>query len=198
MHMFEKRCTTQHISVGGTPASGKSTNAKGVAAELGFTHRSGGDLMRSIGARRGLDILETNRAAASDPTFDQEVDAEIARIGTVERGVVIDSRMAWHFIPGSLRIFLHVPFDVAAERIIGNMTEDRRRTENIPDNLEEYAEQLAERQSLEEERYVATYDVNPFDLKNYDLVIQTNGAISVAAAQLIVVEAFRDLHKTSN
>lgn len=161
------------ITISGRPGSGKSTVSKASAVELGFEHFSSGDLMRELGSRRGLNILDTNHAAETDDELDRLVDGRLVGIGKTSRELVIDSRMAWHWIPDSLRVYLDLDLQVAAERIIGDMDEERKAREHIPDNPEEYAAQLALRLESEATRYRSKYGVNPYDTKNYDLVIDT-------------------------
>lgn len=180
-------------TISGTPASGKSNAAKASAAELGYRHFSTGDLMRKLGVDRGLTILDTNKVADTDDELDRIVDGELVRIGQEEQDLVLDSRMGWYFIKGALRVFMHAPFDVAAQRIIDDMDEVRRASEDVCDDPEIVAEQLAERQRLEEERYRTKYNVNPFDPKNYDIVIRTD-QFPESVAKTIIVAAFRDLH----
>lgn len=187
------RASKRIISIAGSPASGKSTTAKAVAGELGYEHFSTGDLMRSLGAERGLDILDTNKLATTDGELDRIVDGRLVDKGTNEDEFVVDSRMAWHFIPGSLRVYMHVPFDIAAARIIADNDESRNDTEVVASDPEVYAAQLKQRQELEAARYLTKYGVNPYNMKNYDIVLATD-VLSKKAAKLTVAAAFRSMH----
>jgi cytidylate kinase len=130
--------------------------------------------MRELGAERQLHILDTNHAAATDEELDRIVDGTLQELGTHKDGVVVDSRLAWHWIPGSLKVILDLPNPIiAATRILADMDPIRAAREHIPEDPEAYALQLVERQRLESERYKKKYGVDPFNTANYDLVINT-------------------------
>lgn len=181
----------QIITIGGRPGSGKSTTAKGIASLLEFTHFSSGDLFREISKKYGQTILQANQEAEKAngvSEIDQLVDQRLRDIGTTEKRVVIDSRMAWHWIPHSFRVFLDLDIRTAAERILQDMTPARIEAEHIPTNVDKYAEQLSERLASESRRYQKMYHIDPYDLAHYDLVIDTKTKGIEAVIQLVVNE----------
>ncbi len=162
------------ITIAGRPGSGKSTASKAIAEQLGFEHFSSGDLFRAIGRERGIDVTQTNRAATDDLEIDRLVDERLQEIGKTQDGVAIDSRLAWHWIPDSFKVYLDLDLEVAAKRILGNIDPVRKQHEHLPDDPKEYAAALAHRLDLEETRYQAKYGVNISDRSNYDLVVDTD------------------------
>jgi len=177
------------ITIGGRPGSGKSTAARNVAAQLGFTHFSSGDLFRAISKEHGQDVLQSNLAAEKEdgiPLIDKLVDQRLRDIGEQENMIVIDSRMAWHWMPFSFKVFLNLDMDTAAERILAAMTPERIEAEHIPDNAREYARNLQNRLDSETRRYKKIYDVDPYNIDNYDLVINTKTTDPDEVARLIV------------
>lgn len=183
--MNEKK---QIITIGGRPGSGKSTAAKTVAAELGFMHFSSGDLFRAVSKEHGQDLLESNLAAEKSDgisEIDQLVDQRLRDIGENESEVVIDSRMAWHWMPGSFKVFLNLDIETAAERILASMTPERIAVEHIPSDPHEYAQNLQGRLDSETRRYKRMYDVDPYNIDNYDLVINTKTTKPEEVARLI-------------
>lgn len=178
------------ITIAGRPGSGKSTTSKAVAAQLGYEHFSSGDLMRAIGKEHGLDIFQTNLAAEQRQEFDHMVDQRLRDIGTNQDNVVIDSRLAWHWIPASFKVFLNLDLEIAAKRIIANTDAARLRHEDVPANPHEYAAILQKRLESEARRYQKLYRANPYDVGNYDLVLDTNtNSIDEVVAQ--IVSAYR-------
>lgn len=161
------------ITIAGKPGSGKSTTSKRLAASLGFKHFSSGDLFRSIGKERGIDVLETNLVAETEREIDKLVDERLQELGAHENKLVIDSRMAWHWMPYSFRVYLDLDVEVAAKRILNCLDEHRIQAENIPDSPQAYALELQKRLDSETKRYMNLYNVNPYDISNYDLVINT-------------------------
>lgn len=178
------------ITIAGQPGSGKSTTAKVVAAELGYDHFSSGDLFRKITADYGLDVMSGNLHAEENKAIDQKVDQALIDIGQSGSELVIDSRMAWHWMPQSFKVYLDLDTTVAAKRILANIDEERAKVEHIPTDPYEYAEILSRRLESEARRYHALYGVNPYDLSNYDLVINT-AENDVAQATQLVIDGFK-------
>jgi predicted cytidylate kinase len=186
----------QIITIAGRPGSGKSSTAKAVASRLGFNHFSSGDLMRSIGVEMGIDILQTNLTAEKDGELDRRVDERQAEMGRTETRLVIDARLAWHFIPESFKVFLDLDLTTAAQRVLGGIDEARMKSEHIPSDLQEYAKVLEQRLSIEARRYKAKYGADPYDKSNYDLVIDT-GANDLEQVVKLVVEGYQDWLKAA-
>jgi cytidylate kinase len=178
------------ITIAGKPGSGKSTASKGVAKTLGFQHFSSGDFFRAIGQERGIDVFQANLVAEKEAEIDYLVDEKLRTLGAQEDNLVIDSRMAWHWMPYSFRVYLDLDLMVAAERIITSLDDVRMEVEDIPGSPAEYAARLQDRLDSEIRRYDTLYQVNPYDPSNYDLVIDTavNGP---AAVQALVLENFQ-------
>ncbi len=185
------------ISIAGRPGSGKSTTSKGVAAALGYRHYSTGDFFRQIGQEMGLDVLETNKAAAARGEIDQRVDDRQKFLGENEENFVIDARLAWFFIPDSFKVYLDLDLRVAAERILAGIDSARQASENIPQTPEEYAEVLKERLVSESTRYKSLYDADPSDLANYDLVVDT-GINSIEEVVEVITEAYHSWCEKQN
>lgn len=174
------------ITIAGKPGSGKSTTARNVAEALNYGRFSSGDLFRSIGKERGVNVNKINEIAETEKEIDELVDQKLRDIGAAEDNLVIDSRMAWHWMPYSFRVYLDLDLTVAAERIIRGMDENRRAVEHVPETPEEYAMVLANRLESETKRYSSLYEVNPYDPTNYDLVVDTAVNNPEQAAKLIV------------
>lgn len=162
------------ITIAGRPGSGKSTASRGVAEQLGYEHFSSGDMFRAMGRERGVDVLQTNIAAKKEKELDFVVDERLRQIGETQQDVAIDSRLAWHWIPDSFKVFLDLDLEIAAIRILQKTDPERFKNENIPNNPKKYAEVLKKRLDSETERYKDLYRVDPYDMEHYDLVIDTD------------------------
>lgn len=158
------------ISVAGKPGSGKSTVARAVAARLGLDHVSAGDFMREMAAERGMSVHEFGAIAEGDAAIDRAIDERSAALGDQRTGFIIDARLAWFFIPSSIKVFLDVSVEVAAQRIYG----DHRGSEAENTDLEATLANIERRTASESKRYADYYGVDYLDLRNYDVVIDTS------------------------
>jgi CMP/dCMP kinase len=180
------------ITVAGSPGSGKSSTAKAVASGLGFRHFSSGDLFRQLAAERGESIEAMNISAEIQQDIDRKVDNLLQEMYRGEDKLVIDSRMAWKWMPRSFKVFLVLDRDTAAERIFDNLRDQGRQSESAA-SVEEVRASIERRFASEQKRYHALYGVNPTDPLNFDLVINTkyNDLKVVTAMVLAAYRAWR-------
>jgi predicted cytidylate kinase len=154
------------ISIAGDIGSGKSTVAKAVAARLGVEPLSTGGIQRQLAAARGINTLELNRLAETDPSIDQQIDDYLRALPPGP--LVVESRMAWHFVADTTRIFLYILPTAAAQRILG-----ASRSDESYRHAEEAIARLRERRESEIHRFQKYYGVDIGNLRNYDFVIDT-------------------------
>ncbi len=162
------------ITIAGRPGSGKSSTAKGLAKELGYQHFSSGDVFRELAKERGVDVLQANLSAENNAEIDHLVDGRLREIYKTKDNMVIDSRIAWHWMPGSFKVFLNLDLEIAAARILRVLEQRKGVNEDIPKDVKKYASALKNRLESENRRYKQLYDINPANLDNYDLVVDTD------------------------
>jgi cytidylate kinase len=179
------------ITVAGSPGSGKSSTAKAVASALGFRHFSSGDLFRELAAERGESIEAMNISAEVQRDIDLKVDELLQEMYLTEEKLVIDSRMAWRWMPQSLKVFLVLDPGTAAVRIFENVKQEGRQSEDAK-SVEEVRLSIDRRFASEQKRYSALYGVNPTDPLNFDLVVNTkyNSLKTVTAMVLAAYKAW--------
>ena len=159
-----------NITITGNLGSGKSSVCKQLE-ERGMNIISSGTLFRQIAEEKHLSVTELNELAKTDKSVDNLLDQRNAELGKKLDNTVFDSRLGWHFIPNSFKVFFIVNTKESANRVF----QDNRPTEHFQ-TQEEAIIGLQKRASLEKERYVEIYHVNYYDLSNYDLVIDTTYA----------------------
>ncbi|MGH9092938.1 MAG: ParB N-terminal domain-containing protein, partial [Acidimicrobiales bacterium] len=153
-----------------------------LAGALGARRVSTGEAQRAIAAQRGISTLELNRLAELDPTIDNEIDGVFRALAASPEPVVVDSRLAWHFLPASFKVHLVVDPGVGASRVL-------HRTGHRAEHYESVDHALAgtgERVESERRRFLQTYGVDIFRLVNYDLVVDTTEAPPVAVADAVL------------
>jgi CMP/dCMP kinase len=176
------------ITVAGSPGSGKSSTAKALAAALGFRHFSSGDRFREIAARRGESIEAANISAEVQRDIDLEVDQELREKYGRQDKLVIDSRMAWRWMPGSFKVFLILDPETAAHRVFAQLRREGRLSEDAQ-SLDEVRGSTARRFASERKRYEALYQVDFTDPLNFDLVVNTR-ANDLATVTAIIEASF--------
>lgn len=162
------------ITLAGHHGAGKSTLGKRLAAEFFLDRYSSGDFMREMAMERGISLLDLGREAETDGgKIDQEIDDRQIALGKTRDGFIIDGRLAFHFIPHSVKIFLAVDSHEAARRIF----EDEERSGLVESHvsIDHAAENIDIRRKSEVDRYEKYYGLNIYDLSLYDLVLDTTG-----------------------
>jgi len=186
--------TKDIITIAGSLGSGKSSTARAVASALGFRHFSSGDLFRQIAAARGESIEAMNISAEVQRDIDIKVDNLLKEMYRTDEKLAIDSRMAWHWMPGSFKVFLVLDPDTAAQRIFQQMREGGRTGEDAR-SIVEVRDSIDRRFASEQKRYAGLYGVDPTDPLNFDLVINTKHN-DLGTVTAIVLAAFRAWHET--
>ena len=159
------------ISLAGDLGSGKSTVADILISRLDAEYYSTGAIVRSIAAQRGMTVTELNKYMETHPEIDHEIDAGIAALSEVDKALIIDSRMAWHFTKGTFKVYLSCDIETSALRIM-----HAKREGECSSSLEEQIKCTRERRESEKKRYLEQYGVNIKDLSNYSLIVDTTSA----------------------
>lgn len=162
----------QIITLAGSPGSGKSSTAKAIAADLGFQHFSSGDFFRQLAVERGQSIEAMNISAEVQRDIDLKVDNLLQEMYRTADRLVIDSRMAWHWMPASFKVFLVLDPATAAERIFAQLQAAARLSEDAA-SVEEMRRSIDRRAASEQKRYAALYGVDATGPLNFDVVINT-------------------------
>ncbi|MEX2029145.1 MAG: AAA family ATPase [Candidatus Paceibacterota bacterium] len=177
------------ITICGGLGSGKSSTAKEVARELGFTHFSSGDFFRETALQMGISINQINKRAETEKEIDYRTDAKLRALRNENR-LVIDSRMAFHWIPESFKVYLDLPPDIAKQRILNSTRENvlRAKTEESVSSPEEMYTKIQERFQSEQKRYWDLYKIDNTEKGQFDLVVDTNKNNLKEVVDIIVSE----------
>ena len=157
------------ISITGDLGSGKSAVSKILCAKTGYKYMSTGQIQRQLAASMGMDTLEMNRRADVDPSIDQKIDGELKKLSESSDSYIIDSRLAWFFVPNSFKVYLKVDVATAAKRI---MTDEGRNSEEYS-SLEEAEKKLEARKGSENQRFLDKYGADCSNMSNFDLILDT-------------------------
>lgn len=158
------------ITITGDPGSGKSTFARTVAQRTGFRLITTGNIFRTLAEAKGISLAALNELAETQAEIDRQVDDFLVSLNDNEEDLVLDSRMAWHFVKDSLKIRLTVAPEIAVARIF---RDDAALREKFA-TLDEATDEVARRRASEIQRYRGLYGVDIGDPGNFDLVIDTS------------------------
>ena len=171
-----------HITLSGELGSGKSTVANYLISKMPFKIVSAPLLVLAhLAAKHGMSAKEFNEFIENDPKYDHYVDDTMAELGRTDEKIIFDSRMAWHFVPSSFKIYLYVDVDTATERIFNDVG---RVSESYTDKATARQE-IIDRRKSELLRYQNFYHCNLDDYSNYDLIIDTSHATREEVNELV-------------
>jgi len=161
-----------NITITGKPCSGKSTIAKLLVEKHGFRRIGVGDIFKEEANRRGMSSEEFNAFCMNDPSFDFFIDEQTAKLGKELKGqkIIFDSRLAWHFVPQSFKVFV----DLNEDEMVSRLVESDREGKEKYETFEDARKTLVNRRRLEVERYKQLYKVDIDDKSNYDFVIDSS------------------------
>ena len=171
------------ITITGDLGSGKSTVSTILCKRLKYAYIYTGNIQRDIANRYNMTTFELNKYAETHPEIDDEIDATFKSLNTSSH-LIVDSRLAWFFIPESFKVFLKTDLIVSAHRI----SDDKRRENEKYLSLEDAADKIAARKESENKRYMELYEVNCADLSNFNLVIDTSFISPENVADMILEE----------
>lgn len=171
-----------HITLTGELGSGKSTVANFLIGKIPFRIVSAGLLFRQLAAEHNMSAKEFNEFIENNPKYDNYVDDTIAALGKNDDKIIFDSRMAWHFVPDSFKIYLYVDVDVATDRIFN----DTGRVSESYSDKETARREIIDRRKSEVLRYKNFYGCDISDYNNFDLVVDTSFATKDEINELVL------------
>jgi len=169
------------ITISGKAGSGKSTVAKELAKKLNLKHYSIGDLMRQIAKEKKLTLSQLSELAEKDKSIDATLDKKNIELRD-ETNFVIDGRLTAYFNPyADLKIFLDCNDEVRAERIL----KERRKDEKSK-NVNGLITKINQREQSERKRYKKLYNIDYYDKKLYDLIIDTTDLNIIEVIEIVL------------
>lgn len=152
------------ITIFGLAGTGTSTVGKLLAERLNYNFISTGNLFRAKAAALGLDLYQFEKLCNSNERVDKDFDQEIAKYGKQHDNFVMDSRLAWYFIPDSIKIKFECDFDTRIKRVAMR--------DNI--SFDSAKEKTVIREADSKKRYQDYYGIADLsDDKHFDFLIDT-------------------------
>ena len=156
------------ITVAGQIGSGKTAVCREISSRTGWEVISAGGILRKMAVESNMTVLEFNEYLKQHPEIDRDVDQYLETLAKSEKSLLIDSRLAWHFIPSSKKLYLIVDPWVGAERVFA-----ASRTDENHASIDAASSENLDRQKAERERYLSLYQIDCQNWRNYDHVLDT-------------------------
>ena len=174
--------------------SGKGTVSKLLADKLWYEIVSIGDMKRKLAAEMWINIIEFNKMW-DDPKNAKEFDLkyeEYQKSLKLTDNIILDSRLGFYAQPKAFKILLDVDEKVAWERIFKAKRETDKNT-----TKKHAIDEVKERNSGDEARYMKLYNVDLWNPNNYNLVIDTSERTPEEVLQIILDEfrAYKRKHQ---
>ena len=185
MKIVNETNMTKIITITGDLGSGKSTVSNILIERLHYDYVYTGKIQREIADRYGMTTLELNQYAETHPEIDEEIDATFKSLNDSAE-LIVDSRLAWFFIPKSFKVYLKCDIIVAADRI----SRDKQRKSEHYASQEKAIQELIARKESENKRYLELYGADCSDLSNFNLIVDTSYLTPEEVADKIIAEYF--------
>lgn len=161
--------------------SGKSTLAKGLVTLLKAERIYVGGIRRELAQKKGLTLGELNTYALTHPETDVDVDKAAAAQARKEEKkgkiVIVEGRTQFHFLPESIKIFVKVSPEVAAQRIWKDLQDEQKKSARNEGNFsswEEVKKSVIRRDEEDAKRYLKYYGFDHRKESNYDFVLDSS------------------------
>jgi len=174
------------ISLFGLAGTGTSSVGKLLAEKRGYIFYSSGNIFREMASERGLDLYKFGKLCEKEPKIDMELDKRVEMFGKTNDDFIIDSRLAWHFIPDSIKVKLRCIDEIRIKRVSSR--------DGI--SFEDAKKKTVEREISEKTRYYNYYKIKDYtDDKYFDLVIDTENISIEEVSRKIEVFVVKKLLK---
>lgn len=155
------------ITLFGLGGTGTSTLAKLFADKNNYTFMSSGNIFREKAKEHNLDVYEFNKLCETSSTADKSVDIGTEEFGKSNDNFIFESRLAWNFIPDSIKIKLHCDIDERVKRIC----------ERDGGNFEETKAKTITREQSEQLRYKNYYDIEDYTRdEHFDIILNSTNS----------------------
>jgi len=165
------------ITIFGLAGTGTTSVGKMLASNLGHTFLSSGNLFREKSVKLGIEVSKLEKICLTHSKYDLELDKYIEKFGKEKNNFVVESRLAYHFIPDSIKIKFVCDYATRIQRVA--------RRQNIPTSV--VSEETNFREQAAKRRYRKLYGVKKLAPdKQFHLIIDTSRRSAEETAAIIV------------
>ncbi len=178
-----------NISLSGLAGSGKTTIGKLLAEKLSFKFISIGNFSREFAKKEyDMNINEFQDFCKTNPKIDYEIDDEFSKFCNANNNLIIDYRLAHHFVKNSFNVFLIVSEKEAVRRL-----QNANRQSEFSSNKNSFIkEKMNDRNKKMQKRFLDIYNTDFTLLDNYHLVVNTNQCSDFEDITNIILQNFKN------
>lgn len=171
------------ITISGDIGSGKSTAGRQLMKMLNYQYLSTGAIQRKIAEEMNMTTLELNLLSETDPSIDKKIDSYTRALSQSKENYIVDSRLAWYFIPASYKVFLSCSEEIAAKRIFHD---HNRVSDEESASEQQLLKKIIDRRQSEKRRFLSKYGIDFEDHSNYDMILDTGYFLPEVVVDLIL------------
>jgi cytidylate kinase len=157
--------------------------AKEICKILNFTYLSTGLVQRQLAQEMGMNTLEFNKYTDQNKEVDDYIDQKLKDVNDKREPHVLDSRLGWHFVKKSFKIYVLAIEEVAASRVLAD---EKRIGEPEAQDIQAKMNEQKERRKIEADRFEKYYGVKPSIFRDFDLIIDTSTATIEQVTNMIL------------
>lgn len=180
-----------HITITGAIGSGKSSTAKQLVKLLDADFISTGGMFRQFAEEKGLTVSDAVKNKSVFDELDVKIDGFLTSFKS-DKLTVIDSRLAWFFVPDTFKVYLTCDTEVAALRLL-NATD---RVAQRYTTLDEAILDIKNRNELELTQWVSKYSIecNILHTHGYNALVDTTN-LTVNETAIKIASLYEDYVK---
>lgn len=164
--------------------SWKWTLAKKLKEYLWYEIIGIGDIKRNLAKEMWLTIFEWDQIWWNNPEKAQEFDLKFEdyqKSLSIDENIILDGRMAFWCQPNAFKVFLDVSDEEWAKRVF-----DAQRDTDARNSFEEVFDVNINRNRKGRDTYLKLYNVDIYDMSQYDLVVDTTNMIPDQILNLVL------------
>lgn len=161
------------ITIGGTPGSGKTSIGKALAQLMDIPFISIGEHRSKQAQDHHMTLTQWNAYGKTHKDVDTSIETWQQALNESGDDFIIDGRLAYHFFPNALHIYLTADEAVRTKRIQTSIQANERPDEPQDQSLEDIQISAQKREKEDRERFQSLYNLDPSNTSNYDLIIDT-------------------------
>ena len=188
-----RRHKKETITITGDTGSGVSTIAEKLAERLRHRYFSAAAIFEAVAEKRGMTPAELAEHAEKHGEVDQEIDELVQEIGIKYTHLIIDSKLAYHWVQRSFKVYLRADKNTRVGRI--HSSSENKELELSRESIEK---EIEKRDASKRKRCQDLYGIDIENMKPFNLVLDTTNLSVEEIVEQVATTYEKWLHKGEN